>query len=194
MSRAAHGTLFRKHYRLKRGKFAKVGDVLKMALGKPCPEPHQPENVHLVRFRRTWKLVQRDAFTDADVRKLIQSALVLGPELLGSRTDRVSLASLSDRPLQASLALVHVRRLTLEKTASFRGNPQLRAIFVLGGQKYDISVTDPAMERQFSDSNPGLYPISEARGYLLTVSLGRPFEGQCFKLVAAIIPASKVLD
>ena len=45
-------------------------------------------------------------------------------------------------------------------------------------------VTDPGYERTYLAKLDGAYEIGEC---YLTVSLGEPYEGACYKLIAAII-------
>ncbi len=65
-------------------------------------------------------------------------------------------------------------------------NPRrkIRAHFTCGGRRYILAVTDPVIEEHYRAKKNGEYPIKKAR---LCVSLGGPYEGYCYKLVAGII-------
>jgi hypothetical protein len=52
------------------------------------------------------------------------------------------------------------------------------------GKEYRLWVTDPEYERTYLAKADGHYEIGEC---FLTVSLGEPHEGDCYKLVAAVI-------
>ena len=49
-----------------------------------------------------------------------------------------------------------------------------------------LAVTDPVIEGRYISVKPGDYPVEGSRTYL-TVSISEPFEGFCYKLIAAII-------
>ena len=53
-------------------------------------------------------------------------------------------------------------------------------------EPYGLWVTDPGYEREYLAKLDGTYEIGAC---YLTISLGEPFEGWCYKLIAAIIPA-----
>ena len=90
-------------YKVQDGTDAQVGDLVRMDLSEPRPEPHQPEN-WLV-GRRQWQLVARPAARDLTLSRL-RSHLVTAPDLLGSKFDRVPFSSFRAKPAEASLALV----------------------------------------------------------------------------------------
>ncbi len=52
------------------------------------------------------------------------------------------------------------------------------------GTQYGLWATDPLIERTYLAKQDGTYRLGES---YLTVSLGEPHDGYCYKLVAAII-------
>ena len=54
-------------------------------------------------------------------------------------------------------------------------------------QVYHLWVTDPGFERTYLARPNGTYDIGEC---YLTISLGEPYRDACYKLIAAIIPAT----
>jgi len=60
----------------------------------------------------------------------------------------------------------------------------VRARFPLGEKRYVIAVTDPVIAREYLAKENGEYPIGIAR---LCISIGEPYQGYCYKLVAGII-------
>ncbi|WP_418886907.1 dual OB domain-containing protein [Gloeobacter morelensis] len=103
-----------------------------------------------------------------------------------------------------SLSLVAPQQIQWSLKLSGSGNRQVRAHFELGDEPYALSVTDPSWERRFSRLVPDpvkLYSTEEV-GYvpraghrlLLTVSLGQPFKGYCYKLVAAVFAVPEGID
>ena len=87
-----------------------------------------------------------------------------------------------------SLRLIHVDWLSLDvfKPGEAFGSSKRRVQgrFTHRGTNYGLWVTDPGYERQYLAKLDGTYRIGEC---FLTISLGEPHEGWCYKLIAAII-------
>ena len=49
-----------------------------------------------------------------------------------------------------------------------------------------MAVTDPVIEERYIQMKRGDYPVEGYRPFL-TVSISEPFEGFCYKLIAAVI-------
>jgi hypothetical protein len=90
--------------------------------------------------------------------------------------------------LQTSLRLIHVNELSLEVCApgAAFGNSKRRVQgrFKYAGTHYHLWVTDPVYERRYLAQANGRYEIGEC---CLTISLGEPHEGFCYKLIAAVV-------
>ena len=56
--------------------------------------------------------------------------------------------------------------------------------FQYDGTDYWLRVTDPDYERRYLQRPDGIYPIGER---FITVSLGEPYLGYAYKLIAAVI-------
>ena len=88
----------------------------------------------------------------------------------------------------SSLKLVRAESITFRVFAPHVafGDPKRRvqAQFNLGGIPYALRVTDPLIERSFLARDDGLYDHPDC---YLTVSLGEPFHGYRYKLVAAVM-------
>lgn len=183
------GTLYSWHYKLSDGTDPQVLDVLRVDLSSSRPKPHQPEN-WLISNQR-WQLVARPG---TSYLPLLQSQVVRGATLLGNQDDRIAFDSFSQSPAQASLALVIPENLGWCVTTSFSGNRQIRAIFSLDGQPYNLAVTDPIWEAALSTFPPGYHRSTSVESLnpdneiWLTISLGEPLNGDyCYKLVAAVL-------
>lgn len=90
--------------------------------------------------------------------------------------------------LRTSLKLIRVRALTIEvfcPGAAF-GNDKRRVQgrFEYGGTHYWLWITDPFCEQRYLSYPDGRHPLGEC---CLTISLGEPHEGFCYKLIAAVI-------
>lgn len=127
-----------------------------------------------------------------EVHSILRSRIVPGPLLLGSTG--ASIATSAAEQLPASLALVDPSNLRWRPSQDRRDRPQVRALFELRGQMYDLPLTDPSwssvMVRQLSRLGPGSHAHEELNvsgKILLTMSLSEPFNGYCYKLVAAMV-------
>ncbi len=95
--------------------------------------------------------------------------------------------------LRRSLRLIHVDGLKIEvfcPGAAFV-NPKRRVQgrFDHEGIQYWLWVTDPVYERRYLSQSDGRYDLGES---CLTISLGEPHEGFCYKLIATIIERSQI--
>jgi hypothetical protein len=90
--------------------------------------------------------------------------------------------------LSSSLVLIRVpaARLRVFAPGADFGNYKRRvqAQFEHAGERYRLRVTDPVYERRYLAEQDGFYDLGDC---FLTVSLGEPWEGAAYKLVAAII-------
>jgi hypothetical protein len=181
------GILWPRDYTLKSGAIARPLDVIRVGVRKPRPAVHQPEN--WVTDGTPWTLLPRPS--EALFYSVLRNAVVAGPELLGGFEDRVPFAQFASKPAPASLALVAPEDLYLYHHLNSRGKLRARGRFPMGtGEKarlYDLPITDPHWEADLLQKRPRTLRRSEDE-FLVTISLGEPFEGHCYKLIAAIMP------
>src|SRR6266851_492506 len=66
------------------------------------------------------------------------------------------------------------------------GNPgrKVRGEFSLNGVRYRLAVTDPIVESKYLAGNDGTYDVGNA---ILCISLGEPYKGYAYKLIAGVI-------
>jgi hypothetical protein len=81
--------------------------------------------------------------------------------------------------LDHSLLLIAANDAKFEATTNVRGKPQLRVGFTYNGIEYNLPVTDPEFEAEFS-GNPSF------ESCYLTLSVGVENEGWHSKLVAGV--------
>ena len=89
--------------------------------------------------------------------------------------------------LDNSLRLIRVNALTVTVSEPLRPSadyPILRGSFDYHGEEYCFRITDPESESGSVELAYGDYAVGER---YLTVSLGEPFEGHAYKLIATII-------
>ena len=159
-------------------------DVVRMGTVKPVPCSYQPENVLLT--GKPWLMVNRPADRETAL-PLINAALAHDAALLGNTHDRVGEGAL----LEASLAILFPEDVRWRIQTGSQGKRQTRAVFLHTGTEYALSVTDPVIERRLQNLPEGDHDNRAAwldgKCLLFTISLGEPFAGFCYKLVAGVI-------
>jgi len=161
-------------------------DVMDVPLIAPKPRDYQQEN-WLLDPNAYWQRVAR--LTWNDLPSLADPAGPLwidGDSTHNGMNDRI--ASPQATAPRSSLRLVRVHGLTLSvfKPGEAFGNAKRRVQgrFRHEGADYRLWVTDPVYERAYLAKPDGNYAIGES---FVTISLGEPHNGYCYKLVAAII-------
>lgn len=171
------------------GKYPRLLDVVRFDHNGSTGEPDQPENVRLA--KSPWERVDRIAISDAY--EQICDALIPGPELLGSRLHYID-EDVAARGMHASLALVQPEGLEFHlepHSKKAKGSP--RAVFYLTGEHYDLPLTEFVIRPRLEERSYGEYTwqalgLAEPVHALLVVSLGTPYGGRQYKLVAAVLP------
>ena len=163
-------------------------DRLRIGLVRPAPRAHQPENWLLapVRWRRLGVVSPTAACA------FLGALATPGPDLLGGRNDRVPASDFTAQPAAASLAVVEPEALEWLIRQGSGGKRQTRACFALGGVGYDLAITDLEFELRVAPLAAGRHPRAAAglgptARIFFTISLGEPFDGACYKLIAAVI-------
>jgi hypothetical protein len=109
------------------------------------------------------------------------------------KNDRVSLEKASK--LTNSLYFIKLQNLLLRVRKEGVGfespKRRVRAHFTYRNVQYGLIVTDPHAERMFLANPDGDHELKET---YLCISLGEPFIGSCYKLVAAIISKERNRD
>jgi len=170
----------------KDGSDPQILDIIDVPLKSATPKAYQSEN-WLLDPDQYWKHIGRATWNDLG--RLADNPAVLW------RNDSSTQAGLYDRvsesdaqKLDSSLYLLYVSKLTVIVFAPGEayGNSKRRvqADFKHRGVRYQLWVTDPLIERQYLAKDDGEYEVGEC---YLTVSLGKPHKGDCYKLVAAVI-------
>ncbi len=189
ISDLSEGSLISKHYTLDNGKPTAPLDIIKISIAEPRPEISQPENWLLQ--NSPWRLVRTLSASEAI--QVLSPELDSGPILLGSTADRITISSLGGQPISASLTLIEPKSLSWHVTTSIKGARQTRAIFSLGGQHYNIVVTDPAWHAKLGDLSHDVHSrnvcgVTASDKIFFAISLGKPMKsGECFKLVASVL-------
>lgn len=162
----------------------RVLDVIDVNLLEPSPKNYQSEN-WAIAHERPWLYRGR-----ADLVDLISGITTIpnlwpdGESSGKGINDRVSESAIDH--VSDSLRLIRVDSIELEVITydNVKSVPNVRAHFRYGQNDYALRVTDPVCERSFQGKPSGRYEVGPA---FMTISLGEPFGGYVYKLIAAII-------
>jgi hypothetical protein len=172
--------------RYENGQDPRVLDVIDIPLLEPRPKDYQQEN-WLLDPQFYW--VKIGAIAWRDLPRYLDAARTLWINDISSyngQNDRIPLEQA--QTLRSSLKLIQVNDLHLRvfKPGEAFGNPKRRVQghFSWKGTSYRLWVTDPIVERNYLAMEDGEYLVGEA---YLTISLGEPYEGYSYKLIATVI-------
>ena len=168
------------------GSDPRVLDVIDVPVLESRPASFQSEN-WLLDPEYYWEKVSRLPWLDLPLLADPVSPLWIdGHGTYHGLNDKIPL-ELADS-IEDSLKLIHVSELQLSvfKPGEAFGNAKRRVQgrFRHAGSWYFLWVTDPVYERRYLAKLDGKYSIDEC---FLTVSLGEPFGGAIYKLIASII-------
>lgn len=170
------------------GSDPQVLDIIDIPVLQSRPDGYQTEN-WLLDPDYYWEKAGK--LTPFDLSELVDPVAALwidGQSTYHGQNDKISLESADS--VSDSLRLVHVERLTLSvfKPGEAFGNSKRRVQgrFPHADKEYQLWITDPEIERAYLAKPDGIYEMGEC---YLTISLGEPLDGACYKLIAAIIPA-----
>ncbi len=143
-------------------------DVVRVYVREADPRPHQPENWRVT--DRRWRLRRMMSLSDA--KGTLQEALEKHESgIFGTSTDNVPHPTAR---IESSLTMVKATAPEFRWGRKWR---QKRAVFSHRGVTYDLVMT-------FEDAPPVGQSQSE---WYFTISLGEPYYGSCYKLIAGAI-------
>jgi hypothetical protein len=168
------------------GSDPRVLDIMDVPLIEPRPKGYQQENWLLdpdLYWAKagTAKWSKLKELTDP-----VAPLWIDGYSTYSGLNDKIPISLVND--LTSSLRLIRVTQMTLSvfKPGEFFGNPKRRVQgrFRYADTEYWIWITDPSYEGAYLSKPDGDYKIGES---YLAISLGEPYKGDCYKLIAAII-------
>lgn len=167
-----------------------VLDIVRIPLIRHQPVGFQSEN-WLLDPEYYWEKIGRIGWGDLTALEQRPATLwIKGYSTYHGRNDRIPVEQANT--LADSLKLIRVDRMTIQVhvTGEAFGNPKrvVRARFWYAGTEYALLVTDPKYKDEYLTKPNGVYELGES---FMTVSLGEPWNGSVFKLVAAIVEAAK---
>lgn len=161
-------------------------DVMDVPLLKHQPKNYQQEN-WLLDPDTYWRRIERLKWGDlSSLADKVDRLWIDGESSYNGLNDRIALPQAIG--VRSSLRLIQVDRMTLSvfRPGEAFDNPKRRVQgrFEHAGMEYRHWVTDPTYERAYLARGDGDYEIGES---YLTMSLGEPLKGYCYKLIAAVI-------
>lgn len=163
-----------------------VLDIMEVPLLLHRPRDYQSENWLLDPHSR-WK--RMDAVAVEYIRDYLDPAKSLwinGYSTLNGLNDRIPMSA--SNTLSNSLRLIETTELLIyvSQPGIEYGNPQrrLQGQFKYFGTEYWLRITDPVSEAIYYKLPNGEYRVGPS---YLTISLGEPYEGYAYKLIAAVI-------
>ena len=160
----------------------KLLDIVTIPLRKRSPQTYQVENT-LIESGRKW--VKSREFNKNSVAKMLDDVPTLwlnGWNSSNGMNDRIP-QEIAEQQIISSLLLIKPISLRIHVEQEFKGK-KARAKFKYKGVEYWLVITDP-LEEAYKKKPAGDYKISGE--VFLCVSLGEPFDGWCYKLVAGVI-------
>ena len=170
------------------GSDPQVLDVIDVPVLESRPKDYQAEN-WLLDPQSCWKRAGRLSSSDLPaLTDPIAPLWIDGHSTYNGRNDMIPIAATGS--VTDSLRLLHLDRLRLlvcTPGEAFGNNKRrVQGRFRYAGRDA-LWVTDPGVERAYLAKSDGGYDIG---GCYLTISLGEPYRDACYKLIAAIIPAT----
>lgn len=169
--------------RLADGSEPELLDLLDIPMRAPHPHGCQTEN-HLIDDSAAW--VKAGTFPKQQLLQYCEAPNPLwinGFDSAHGINDRIPEEQVGS--LRGSLVLVEPQQLGIEIKLE-AAKLKVRAEFNLVGQLYKLGVTDPTVERQCFSRPEGRHTYRKRA--VACISIGEPFHGFCYKVVASIIP------
>ena len=184
------GAVLQRECLLDTGLEPRLLDLIIIPLEAPKPNTYQPENWTIEKTQ--WKFAGH--LDDAAAVALLSRLSSNDPVLFRNTSDRVAQRELEANPSSASLLVIEPTDLAFH----YRSNPwnrRIRAEFAQIGQHYDLGMTDPVFKERLGNHPDDVRiradALVPAARFFLTVSLGEPWQGDCFKMVAGVIVLPK---
>jgi hypothetical protein len=174
--------------RFENGQDPKLLDIIRVPMIEPKPHGFQGEHP-VIDDQSHW--VNEGRASLADLRRALDKET--GP--LWDNSSSSSYNGTHDRVAEAiaakqssSLKLIEVSdfkiEVAVEGTQFGKGKRKVRGLFSLDGTQYKLAVTDPLIERQYLAKVDGIHNVASA---ILCISLGEPYNGFAYKLIAGVI-------
>lgn len=142
-------------------------EMVTVDVNRRVPLKHQPDNVVI----NDVKWIKEKNIYSQDLGNFVES-----PANLWGAGDRVSASKILSGDIEIAQSLYFIKP---EKVEVYKKNEKRRASITYNGENYDLAVTDPNFDKIQSGEK-------KMQGYVC-VSLGEEFNGDHYKIAAAII-------
>ncbi len=179
------GELESSEIRLKGGGSPKLLDIITLSTEKYSPHDYQTEN-YLNDRKTVW--IKKGEFPLSGLREIcddVSRIWINGYDSSSGKNDKIPL-DLANEKCESSLLLIKPQQLKIILESGLTYKRKIRTSFSYHETPYNFAVTDSFADAYYSGKPEGWYEIEKGDIYLC-VSLGEPFEGFCYKLVAGII-------
>ncbi|HEC85993.1 MAG: hypothetical protein DRR08_27110 [Candidatus Parabeggiatoa sp. nov. 2] len=163
----------------------KMLDIISVPVIQHKPHAYQSEN-YLIDDKQRW--IKQQTLPATQLPQLcdsVPSLWINGYHSSNGVNDRIPL-EIATKSINTSLLLIKPENLSILVKKELN-RTKIRAEFDFNRQQYRLIVTEPKVESIYRFKAGGKYPITEE--VYLCISLGEPFEGYSYKLVAAVINA-----
>jgi hypothetical protein len=168
--------------RLEDGTEPEVLDILNIPMLEPRPHACQVEN-HVIDADYYWEKLE--TFSKQNLLQLCETPRTLwvnGFHSFNGINDRIPEEQAD--VLSSSLVLIQPQNLVISIERGVN-KLQVRGEFRVAGQTYSLTVTEPKVEREFLSRGEGNYKYEKPT--VACISIGEPFQGYRYKLLASII-------
>lgn len=191
------GALYKDQYTTKCGKVAQPLDSIRIHFEEYSPRFHQPENWR-ISSDDPWELLGSEINEPQQL--ALNTALQRSGKIFSTKKSSLRKGKLKDSLSTHSLTLLRPQNPQFYAEMKENSSNQPRTEFDFDGHHYDLPITDPSWRQRVQGDDPEDLPsagdLDDGQEVLFTISLGEPFEGRCYKLVAAIfsLDTSLILD
>lgn len=166
------------------GRDLQLLDILHVPCDSHQPIPHQCEN-HVIDPSYYWAKQGKLSWEDIqDWLDTPNTLWGLGQGSYAGLNNRVAIGQEDGTSLYL-ISVEHLRLLVGRKAPEYPDSKRaVRGEFVYQGTTYRMDVTDPVVERNYLPLVDGQYDIHRP---VLCISLGDPYQGYFYKLIAAVL-------
>ena len=186
VSNREHQEVSMEERRYEDGRDPRVYDVINVPLIGPCPHDFQREN-WLLDPGYYW--CKTDKLGWAELQDFVEPSSPLWLNQHSSYNgcnDRIPLEQAQE--LSSSLRLIYLNRLKIQVYCPGAGfgnrKRRVQGLFHYAGHTYHLWITDPVYESRYLAMPDGTHEIGEC---CVTISLGEPYDGFVYKLIATVI-------
>ena len=174
-----------RHCTLQQGGMPALLDVVEVPLRRKRSDAGQPENWEVVSDTQ-WNRIRKASTADIGLLAETPQSIWIDSN---NRTDRIAVQSQLNLVNSPSLVLIRPSEFSVWMGTEFNRR-KTRGIFQYAGVEYRLSITDDAFTDRYCPRPDGAvheFTLPFGDDCLLCVSLGAPFNGYHYKLIASVI-------